>query len=358
VVGIDADKQTVAAFIRKLRPVTLTRDTQVTNNFYSDGSAEAYQAILPKGTAVLADESGKPVARCRSGSPLAEPVELEKQTKCVNCPANYQPPPPCEGKCSRPEPDAPPAKPAGTKVTVDPIAASKAELEKCRKDKGDLKQCKTEYEKTRKQCDDNPLNPACDSSVCFDAIQELGTRACASYIDGEEILGTCLKLETAPKQACLKRLRDLGAKCSADPLQKDCVVDPKIKAYRIRQQCIQNPAGPACQAVQDDCTKNPQQFRCDALKVAINDAKQKCQLSPALPVCKNLPKVAARALKGEDKAGQPGAGQPDPGQPDQQPGAGDGQQPGAEGGTPDPGQAPPGEGSGGTPQPEGQTPAP
>jgi len=30
-VGVDADAQTVAAFIRKLRPATLTKDTQVTN---------------------------------------------------------------------------------------------------------------------------------------------------------------------------------------------------------------------------------------------------------------------------------------------------------------------------------------
>jgi hypothetical protein len=185
-VGIDNDPQTVADFIRKLHPVTLTRDTQVTNHSYSGGSAHAYQAILPKGTAVLADADGKPVARCRCGNPLSEPAELEKQTRCLNCPPNYQPPPPCKGKCYRPEPGAPKVKPIGTK---DPIQKPKVELEKCRKANGSLKECRPEYEKVRVLCAANPLNPACDSSICFQgSIFIGGSFACSSYIDRGDIL--------------------------------------------------------------------------------------------------------------------------------------------------------------------------
>ncbi|MDQ3720658.1 MAG: hypothetical protein M3350_07770 [Actinomycetota bacterium] len=340
--GVDDDPQAVGDYIRKLRPSTLTRDTQVTNHSYTDGSAKAYQAVLPKGTAVLVDEEGKPVVRCRCGNPLTEPVELEKQTKCINCPANYRPPPPCEGKCYRPEPKPPPIKTGP--VVIDPIAASKAELEKCRKDKGSLEKCKTEYEKARKLCDANPLNPACDSTVCFDAIQgvEAGTSGCASYIDQTEILANCLKLETTPKQECLKRLRDLNAKCAADPLQKDCVVDPKLKAYRLRRQCIQSPSQPHCGVVQADCVKNPQQFQCAQLQVAIKDFRQKCQQNPALPGCKELPKAVDPALKKQ--------AQPEGQEGDQGPGAdGTGQDPGG-------GQAP---GTGGEPpQPEKPAPQP
>jgi len=309
---------------------------------------------------VLADESGKPVARCRCGNPLSEPVSLEKQTKCFSCPPNYQPPPPCGDKCSRPEPDAPPVQDPGATVTTtptkpgDPIAASKADLDKCRKDKGGLEQCKTEYEKARGQCAKSPLNPACDASVCFDGILgfDPGQDGCSSYLDHGDTLGACLKLETAAKQACLKTLDDLRKKCAANPTQAACKTDPKIKAFKLRRGCLLNPGRPECGALLGECAKD-RQFGCEALENRINDLRQKCAQDPAGPLCKSLPpKTIAPTFNEEDKAG-PGAGQPD-----QQPGAGDGQQPGAEGGTPDPGQAPPGEGSGGTPQPEGQTPAP
>lgn len=140
VLGIEPTREAVAAYIRELRPVTLTKDTQVTNHSYKDGKANPYQSIMQKGTAVLVDKDGKPVTRCRCGNPLTEPVELEEEPKCVNCPANYQPPPPCDyynyddakyaryddqdfqrenepgdfrGKCYRPSPAAPPVEEDG-----------------------------------------------------------------------------------------------------------------------------------------------------------------------------------------------------------------------------------------------------
>ena len=42
----------VSRYIRRLRPVTLTRDTRVTNHSFVDGRAIAFQAILQAGTAV------------------------------------------------------------------------------------------------------------------------------------------------------------------------------------------------------------------------------------------------------------------------------------------------------------------
>ena len=86
----------------------------MTNHSFSGGEAKGYQAILEKGTAVLVDEDGKAVARCRCGNPLTEPLQLEAETKCYECAANYTPPPPCEGQCFQPEPEAPPTKPIGT----------------------------------------------------------------------------------------------------------------------------------------------------------------------------------------------------------------------------------------------------
>lgn len=133
--GVEPTPEAVTAFIRKLRPVTLTRDTQLTNHSFTDGDVKAFQAILQKGTAVLVDKDGKPVTRCRCGNPLKEPIDLAEDTECVDCPKNYQPPPPCDyydyddskyesyddqdfkgeysssdfqGKCYRPNPEPPP----------------------------------------------------------------------------------------------------------------------------------------------------------------------------------------------------------------------------------------------------------
>jgi len=96
VLDVDPTEEAVAAYIRQLRPVKLTQDTQVTNHAYSNGSAQPFQAVLERGTAVLVDKDGKLVARCACGNPLLEPVELAEETKCYGCTPNYQPPPPCE----------------------------------------------------------------------------------------------------------------------------------------------------------------------------------------------------------------------------------------------------------------------
>ncbi len=93
--GVDPTPKAVAKYIRGLRPVTLTQDTQVTNHAFLNGRVIAYQAILSKGTAVLVDKYGRPVARCRCGNPLTEPVYYKDAT-CYHCPPHYTPPPPCK----------------------------------------------------------------------------------------------------------------------------------------------------------------------------------------------------------------------------------------------------------------------
>ena len=110
ILNVEPSREAVAAYIRKLRPMNLTRDTPVTNHRFAGGKAVPYQAIMQKGTAVLVDKDGKPVVRCRCGNPLTEPVELDEQVKCINCPSDYKPPPPCEpgDACYRPSPNPPP----------------------------------------------------------------------------------------------------------------------------------------------------------------------------------------------------------------------------------------------------------
>jgi len=94
VVGIEPTYASVARYIRRLRTVTLTRDTRVTNHSFVDGRATSYQAILQAGSAVLVDYQGVPRARCRCGNPLLEPVYIPEAT-CYGCPPNYNPPPAC-----------------------------------------------------------------------------------------------------------------------------------------------------------------------------------------------------------------------------------------------------------------------
>jgi hypothetical protein len=94
VLSVEPDIRSVARYIRSLRAVTLTRDTRVTNHSFVDGHAVAFQSILQAGTAVLVDQSGDPVARCRCGNPLLKAVYIET-AKCLGCPVNYRPPRPC-----------------------------------------------------------------------------------------------------------------------------------------------------------------------------------------------------------------------------------------------------------------------
>ena len=95
VLGVKPNFKAVSKYIAKLHPVTLTRDTQVTNHSFSGGRAVPFQAILQAGTAVLVDDQGRPVARCRCGNPLKEPI-VQPTATCKGCPPNYKPPPQCK----------------------------------------------------------------------------------------------------------------------------------------------------------------------------------------------------------------------------------------------------------------------
>ncbi|MDQ4041637.1 MAG: hypothetical protein M3141_07790 [Actinomycetota bacterium] len=119
VVDVAPDHASVARYIRKLRPVTLTRDTRVTNHSFVSGRASGYQAILQAGTAVLVDEHGVPRARCRCGNPLLEPIFIPEAT-CFGCPPHYRPPPECEpwGECYTIYENPPPVK--GRKAAAPP----------------------------------------------------------------------------------------------------------------------------------------------------------------------------------------------------------------------------------------------
>ena len=94
VLDVRPSARAVARYIRSLKAVTLTRDTRVTNHSFVDDAAVGYQAILQAGTAVLVDERGVPVARCRCGNPLLKPIFIEV-AECFGCPPDYRPPPPC-----------------------------------------------------------------------------------------------------------------------------------------------------------------------------------------------------------------------------------------------------------------------
>jgi hypothetical protein len=94
VLGVDPTIRAVGTYISKLHPVTLTRDTRVTNHSFVNGRAVAFQGILSAGTAVLVDNHGNPVVRCRCGNPLLKPVFIPSAV-CHGCPPSYRPPPPC-----------------------------------------------------------------------------------------------------------------------------------------------------------------------------------------------------------------------------------------------------------------------
>ena len=90
----------VKKYIAKLHPVTLTRDTQVTNHAYTNGQAVPFQAILQAGTAVLVDEYGVPVVRCYCGNPLG-PADLHARGRVHGLPADYKPPKQCKFDAAR-----------------------------------------------------------------------------------------------------------------------------------------------------------------------------------------------------------------------------------------------------------------
>lgn len=94
VLGVSPSFNAVKRYIAKLHPVTLTRDTQVTNHAFRGGRAVPFQAILKAGTAVLVDKYGTPVVRCYCGNPL-KPAVFVKTARCTGCPPNYRPPKQC-----------------------------------------------------------------------------------------------------------------------------------------------------------------------------------------------------------------------------------------------------------------------
>jgi uncharacterized membrane protein YgcG len=94
VLGIEPTIKAVGTYITKLHPVTLTRDTRVTNHSFVDGRAVGFQGILAAGTAVLVDDYGNPVVRCRCGNPLLKPLYIPSAV-CYGCPPRYEPPPAC-----------------------------------------------------------------------------------------------------------------------------------------------------------------------------------------------------------------------------------------------------------------------
>jgi hypothetical protein len=95
VLGVRPTFRAVKKYISKLHPVTLTRDTQVTNHAFRNGRAVPFQAILQAGTAVLVDKYGTPVVRCYCGNPLG-PAVFVPTAKCSGCPPDYKPPKQCK----------------------------------------------------------------------------------------------------------------------------------------------------------------------------------------------------------------------------------------------------------------------
>ncbi|MDX2561879.1 hypothetical protein PV371_19745 [Streptomyces sp. TX20-6-3] len=66
----------LADWLRGLTPVVLRSDTRVTNHGYREGRANAFQAVLQTGTAVLVDQYGSPRVRCACGNPLRTPAAV------------------------------------------------------------------------------------------------------------------------------------------------------------------------------------------------------------------------------------------------------------------------------------------
>jgi hypothetical protein len=314
VLGVDDDPQAITAYIRKLHPVTLTEDTQVTNHSFVDGDAQGFQAILPKGTPVLANDQGEPVVRCRCGNPLTKPVQLESSTRCINCPANYQPSvaiangQECKGKCSKPDPNAPPAKKTTgpppipldpkTNKPTDPVATAKTTFQDCLRLKGGLKQCQVEYSAARSLCAKTPFNTLCDSSICFQAnvsALDVSSDGCGSLTEDGDIQNACSKLDAVARQTCIKQLTDLQDRCGLTPGSPECIGNPALKVFKLRRACINEPARPGCVAVQASCLGNPANpDQCQALQGA-------CTTNPNRPDCTGLKQLQDACAKDRTK---------------------------------------------------------
>lgn len=87
VVGIEPTLEAVSRYIRALEPATLLAPTRVTNHSYVNGKADAFQALLAPGTAVLVDRQGAIRVRCRCGNPLLDPLVVANE-RCQGCPGS------------------------------------------------------------------------------------------------------------------------------------------------------------------------------------------------------------------------------------------------------------------------------
>jgi hypothetical protein len=74
VLGIEVGD--IESYVGDLTAVRLRWDTRVTNHGFRDGEANAFQALLQAGTAVLVDDTGVPRVKCNCGNPLGEPTAL------------------------------------------------------------------------------------------------------------------------------------------------------------------------------------------------------------------------------------------------------------------------------------------
>ncbi|MER5524232.1 DUF6777 domain-containing protein [Streptomyces sp. NPDC002677] len=61
----------IGGFVAKLTPVLLRTDTLVKDHDFKKGRAQAFDALLEAGIAVLVDRLGQPVVQCSCGNPLA-----------------------------------------------------------------------------------------------------------------------------------------------------------------------------------------------------------------------------------------------------------------------------------------------
>ena len=76
----------IGTFVSELTPMTLLRDTRVTNHGFAGGVATPKQSVLQAGTAVLVDDLGVPRAKCNCGNPLLEPEALSGSIERVGTP--------------------------------------------------------------------------------------------------------------------------------------------------------------------------------------------------------------------------------------------------------------------------------
>lgn len=71
----------IPAYIATLTPLVLNSDTRVTNHGFRNGKPTPRQAVLQKGSAVLADLNGVPRVRCYCGNPLTSPIASKVKPK-------------------------------------------------------------------------------------------------------------------------------------------------------------------------------------------------------------------------------------------------------------------------------------